>query len=197
MVVGILAVQGNFTRHQAVLHDLGVDTLLVRTAEDLALCDRIVLPGGESSVFLHHLSTELLTTLKDFCENHPVFATCAGLILLAAHVVNPVQKSLGLLDVTVMRNAYGRQTESFFTDSVQLTPPGQAVLGNSAEEVLAVSGAFIRAPLICTIHSDKVKTLAFHSENPVLVQQKNIIAATFHPELAPNERRVHKAFLLL
>jgi pyridoxal 5'-phosphate synthase pdxT subunit len=197
MVVGILAVQGNFARHQQVLAQLGAETLLVRTAEELNSCDRLVLPGGESSVFLHHLSFDFLEQLRTYCANHAVFATCAGLILLAKQVLNPAQESLELLDVTVVRNAYGRQADSFFTNEVALTSSGAELVGKHAAVVNSISGAFIRAPQIKEVHSERVAVLATHQENPVLVLQDRLLAATFHPELAQTETRVHKLFLEL
>jgi pyridoxal 5'-phosphate synthase pdxT subunit len=193
MVVGVLAVQGNFARHEQVLHHLGVETILVKTEAELYTCDRLVLPGGESSVFLHHLEQDFLARLGAFCASHPVFATCAGLILLAKEVKNPEQNSLGVLDVSVVRNAYGRQTDSFFTSEIELTEHGR----NSMKCSSNLCGAFIRAPLIAEVNETAVTVLAKHKENPVLVQQGSIVAATYHPELAENELRVHELFITL
>ena len=112
--IGILAIQGDFAAHAAMLESLGAETLEVRTVADLAKCDGLVLPGGESTTQLQFLQEEgLFEAIKKFAEDeHPVFGTCAGAILLATHVKNPPQDSLGLLDMTVLRNAYGRQLAS-------------------------------------------------------------------------------------
>src|SRR5260370_4059688 len=116
--IGILAVQGDFAAHAAILHRLGAETLEVRTAADLEQCNALILPGGESTTQLQFLQEEgLFETIKKFAaDHHPVFGTCAGAILLATHVKNPPQDSVGLLDITVLRNAYGRQlaTDVFF-----------------------------------------------------------------------------------
>jgi len=112
--IGILAVQGDFAAHAAMLAGLGVDTIEVRTPEDLAGCDGLILPGGESTTHLQFLQEEGLSdAIKQFAvAGKAIFGTCAGAILLAAEVKNPHQESLGLLDMTVLRNGYGRQVHS-------------------------------------------------------------------------------------
>src|ERR1700688_2824831 len=112
--IGILAIQGDFAAHAAMLHSLGAETLEVRTVADLTECDALILPGGESTTQLQFLQEEgLYETIKKFAaDGHAVFGTCAGAILLATDVEGPKQESLGLLDMTVLRNGYGRQIAS-------------------------------------------------------------------------------------
>src|SRR5579871_1036633 len=111
--IGILAIQGDYEAHQKRLEELGAITLLVRTPEQLAQVDALVMPGGESSTMLKFLERDgFFDKLKSFCSTKPVFGTCAGSILLAREVTGPEQKSLGVVDMTVRRNAYGRQLES-------------------------------------------------------------------------------------
>lgn len=178
--VGVLALQGAFEVHRRALEELGARTVLVRTERELDKCDALVLPGGESTTMLKLLNDEhLLQPLADFARRKPVMATCAGVILLAREVTHPVQESLGILDLTVERNGYGRQIDSCIT-----------LIDLAGEPLEAV---FIRAPVIHSVGPD-VKTLASRRGHPVLVEQGPHLAATFHPELTP-DRRVHKLFL--
>src|SRR5262247_633614 len=112
--IGVLAIQGDFAAHAAMLESLGAETVEVRTVADLESCDALVLPGGESTTQLQFLQEEgLFEAIRHFAANeHPVFGTCAGAILLANEVQHPKQESLGLMDMTVLRNAYGRQMAS-------------------------------------------------------------------------------------
>ena len=179
--VGVLALQGAFDAHVRALRDVGAHAQLVRTRAELDDCDALVLPGGESTTMLKLLHEEdLLNPLAAFARDKPVLATCAGVILLARQVTHPEQESLGILDLTVERNGYGRQIDSRIARlEWRDGPPLEAV--------------FIRAPVI---HStgEAVKTLASRDGHPVLVSQGRHIAATFHPELT-QDRRVHKLFL--
>lgn len=185
MKIGILAVQGDFEAHAAMLAEMGVDTVEVRTVEDLAACDGLILPGGESTTQLQFLQEEgLYDAVRNFAaEGGAIFGTCAGAILLATKVKNPEQASLGLLDMTVLRNAYGRQIAS---DVLQ---------GTSALEPGPVEMVFIRAPIIERVGSG-VEVLAEYAGKPVLVQKGNLLAATFHPELT-QDTSVHQHFLQL
>jgi len=168
-----------------MLADLGVDTVEVRTVNDLAGCDGLILPGGESTTQLQFLQEEgLYDAIRDFANaGGPVFGTCAGAILLATEVKNPPQASLGLLDMTVLRNAYGRQLASdvFFTPSKLTDAPLEMV--------------FIRAPVIDRV-GPATEILAEYAGKPVLIQKANLMAATFHPELT-QDTTVHKHFLEL
>lgn len=185
MKIGILAVQGDFEAHAAMLAEMGVDTAEVRTVKDLEACDGLILPGGESTTQLQFLQEEgLYDAVRKFAaEGGAIFGTCAGAILLATEVKNPQQASLGLLDMTVLRNAYGRQIAS---DVVQ---------GTSTLEPGPVEMVFIRAPIIDRVGLG-IEVLAKYAGKPVLVQKRNLMAATFHPELT-EDRTVHKHFLKL
>jgi pyridoxal 5'-phosphate synthase pdxT subunit len=184
--IGILAIQGDYAAHAEALIESGAIPSLVKSLEDLSpgslSLDGLILPGGESTTILKFLERRnLFESLKDFAARRPVFGTCAGAILLAREVRHPAQRSLGLLDATVERNAYGRQI-----DSTILTEP-TALPGGPLEMV------FIRAPRI-TATGPNVEVLARREEFPVLVRQGHLLAATFHPELS-QDRRVHRLFV--
>ena len=181
--IGILAVQGDFAAHAAMLQQLGAETVEVRTVEDLKGCDGIILPGGESTTQLQFLQEEgLAEAIRKFAaDRRPVFGTCAGAILLATQVKNPEQESLGLLDMTILRNGYGRQLASdvFFEPSSLKKEPLEMV--------------FIRGPVIEKV-AKGIDVLAKHEGKPVLIQKGNLLASTFHPELT-GDTSVHEHFL--
>jgi pyridoxal 5'-phosphate synthase pdxT subunit len=185
--IGVLAIQGDYAAHATVLAETGADPVEVRKPDQLASLDGLILPGGESTTVLRFLEKtnfnelNFFDTLQQFCAAKPVFGTCAGAILLAREVRNPAQRSLGLLDAIVERNAYGRQL-----DSAILTAPTE-LPGGPLEMV------FIRAPRIVEI-GPGVEVLAQREGFPVLVRQGSVMAATFHPELAA-DRRVHRLFV--
>jgi 5'-phosphate synthase pdxT subunit len=181
--VGILAIQGDFAAHGAMLQSLGAESREVRTVKDLKECDALILPGGESTTQLQFLlEGGLGEAIKKFvAEEHPVFGTCAGAILLAKQVKNPVQDSLGLLDMTVLRNGYGRQLAS------------EVSSGSSKLESELMEMVFIRAPVIERVGSG-VEILAECGGKPALVQKDKVLAATFHPELT-SDSTVHRHFL--
>jgi pyridoxal 5'-phosphate synthase pdxT subunit len=181
--IGILAVQGDFAAHARMLADLGVDTVEVRTPADLEGCDGLILPGGESTTQLQFLQEEGLDkAIRKFAAaDRPIFGTCAGAILLASEVKNPQQESLGLLDMTVLRNGYGRQVNS---DVVT----GETTLHDEPLEMV-----FIRAPVIERIGKG-VEVLAKYAGKPALVQKGSVMAAAFHPELTA-DTTVHRRFL--
>jgi 5'-phosphate synthase pdxT subunit len=182
MTIGILAIQGDYDAHKAVLERLGADVLLVRKPEQLDSIDAIVIPGGESSTFLNFLEERgFLEKLRDFVSTRPAFGTCAGAILLAKDVENPPQISLGVLDIRIRRNAYGRQVDS----SIRTEKTG---LGDKPLEMV-----FIRAPKIVGT-GPGVEVLIREGGDPVLVRQGKIMACTFHPELS-DDTRVHEEFL--
>ena len=184
MTIGVLAIQGDYEAHKAVLQRLGADVTLVRKPEQLDAIDAIVIPGGESSTFLNFLAERgFLDKLRDFVSTKPAFGTCAGAILLAKEVENPPQQSLGVLDIRIRRNAYGRQIDSSIREA-------ETELGAKPLEMV-----FIRAPKI-TGTGKEVEVLATQNGDPVLVRQGKVMAATFHPELS-NDTRVHEAFLKL
>ncbi len=178
--VGILALQGDFEAHQKAFHEAGAETTQVRDAAGLAPLDALVIPGGESTTMLKLIHLEnLWEPIRAFAAAKPVFATCAGAILLARRVTNPEQQSFDLLDIDVERNAYGRQLQSAVTNIETSEGPMEAV--------------FIRAPIIRRT-GPAVKVLAMHEGNPVLVAQDRHLVATFHPELAP-DRSLQRLFL--
>lgn len=177
-MVGILALQGDFAAHRQALAERGVSTREVRKPTDLQGLSGLVLPGGESTTMLKLLAEfGLEAPLKEaIAGGLPVLATCAGVIVLAREVQNPPQASLGLLDVAVVRNAYGRQLASTVAELTVTAP----------EELPSptLEGVFIRAPKLVQV-GEGVRVLAKRGEDPVLVRQGAILAATFHPELSP------------
>jgi pyridoxal 5'-phosphate synthase pdxT subunit len=181
--IGILAVQGDFEAHAAMLAGMGVDTREVRTLADLDGCDGLILPGGESTTQLQFLREEgLFDAIREFAsEGGAIFGTCAGAILLATEVKNPAQDSLGLLDMTVLRNGYGRQIAS------------EVASGPSTLKKEDLEMVFIRAPIIERV-GPGVEVLAEYAGKPALVQKGRIMAAAFHPELT-DDTTVHERFV--
>jgi 5'-phosphate synthase pdxT subunit len=180
--IGVLALQGDFEAHRKALTRAGAEPVEVRSAADLEKVDGLVIPGGESTTMLKLIEQEnLLDPLREFGRRRPIFGTCAGAILLATDVSNPAQASLGLMDIGVERNAYGRQLESRIA---KLKPEG---LEGELEAV------FIRAPIIRRVGGD-ARVLATYQGDPVLVEQGRHLVATFHPELT-DDARVHLMFL--
>jgi 5'-phosphate synthase pdxT subunit len=186
--VGVLAVQGDYAAHASALRRAAAKTLgpltvaLIRKPEELSLMDGLILPGGESTTFLKFLERDgFLTNLKEFVSHKPSFGTCAGSILLASEVLQPAQPCLGVLDATVERNAYGRQNDSaiLFSDTELGGPPLEMV--------------FIRAPRFSRV-GPGVRVLASRDGSPTLVEERHLLAATFHPELS-QDIRVHSYFL--
>ena len=183
MTIGVLALQGDFDAHRRRLEELGAAVVLVRKPGQLDEIDALVIPGGESSAFLKLLGEDGLGKLKDFVRSKPTFGTCAGAIVLARRVENPHQSGLSAIDMTIRRNAYGRQIDSLILESV-------SALGGDPLEMV-----FIRAPRIESVGTG-VKVLATRDDHPVWVRQGRVMAATFHPELS-SDPRVHAEFLKL
>jgi pyridoxal 5'-phosphate synthase pdxT subunit len=180
--IGVLAIQGDFDAHAAALREAGADPVLVRKPEQLDNIDGLIIPGGESTTFLKFLERDgFLGALQSFVNTRPTFGTCAGCILLAKEVTHPAQASLGVLDATVERNAYGRQIDSSIDFADTKLPGGPMEL------------VYIRAPRIART-GPGVEILAERDGFPVLVEQGHILAATFHPELS-SDRRVHRRFV--
>jgi 5'-phosphate synthase pdxT subunit len=182
----VLAIQGDYAAHAEALAESGAEPSLVRKPEDLRLdgqsLDGLILPGGESTTMLRFLEKHgFFEALEEFCANRPVFGTCAGAILLAREVRDPAQRSLGVLDAVVERNAYGRQIDSTILTAETALPGGPLEM------------VFIRAPRIVET-GPGVKVLALRDGFPALVQQGTLMAATFHPELSL-DRRVHRLFV--
>ncbi len=183
MKVGVLAVQGDYEAHASALKRAGAESVFIRTVADMQGIDALILPGGESSTQLQFLQEEKLDkAITDFAQNGgAILGTCAGAILLAREVHGPDQKSLSLLDVSIERNAYGRQLASHITQE-------PSKLSDRPLEMV-----FIRAPIIEKL-GRKVEVLAKSEGHPVLVQQGRILAATFHPELT-SDSTIHEYLL--
>jgi 5'-phosphate synthase pdxT subunit len=181
MKIGVLALQGDFDAHRRRLEELGAEVVFVKNPDQLDDddIDGLVIPGGESKTFLKLLGEPGLAKLKEFVRAKPTFGTCAGCILLATEVENPKQASLGALDITVRRNAYGRQIDSSIREGRFLNEPIEMV--------------FIRAPKIERAGED-VEIIATEGKDPVLVRKSKTLAATFHPELS-DDPRIHQYFL--
>ncbi|MGH9699019.1 MAG: pyridoxal 5'-phosphate synthase glutaminase subunit PdxT [Candidatus Acidiferrales bacterium] len=182
MKIGILAIQGDYQAHAAALDRLGIAHQFVRRPDDLAHLSGVILPGGESTTHVKMLREEgLWDALKNFAAGGGAFfGTCAGAILLAREAHGPSQPSLGLLDISVLRNGYGRQLAS----DVHM---GQTKLRPEPLEMV-----FIRAPIIESA-GQEVEILAVDAGHPVMVRQGRILASTFHPELT-RDTAVHEYF---
>ena len=186
--IGVLALQGDYAAHEEALHraarasGISLAAVLVRKPEELTGLHGLVLPGGESTTFLKFLERDgFLPALQAFAAARPTFGTCAGAILLAREVLHPAQPSLGVLDATVERNAYGRQNDSAILHA-------ETALGGPPIEMV-----FIRAPRFTRV-GPEVRTLAARDGAPTLIEQDHLLAATFHPELS-HDTRVHQYFL--
>jgi 5'-phosphate synthase pdxT subunit len=184
MIIGVLALQGDFDAHRRRLHELGAEVVLVKKPEQLDAIDGLVIPGGESGTFLKLLGDAGFEKLKQFVRAKPTFGTCAGAILLATEVENPKQAGLGAINICIRRNAYGRQIDSSIRE-------GKFLGSDHHESPLEM--VFIRAPRIEHI-GEGVEVIATEGHDPVAVRQGSTMAATFHPELS-DDPRVHQAFL--
>jgi 5'-phosphate synthase pdxT subunit len=183
MQVGVLALQGAFAAHSDCLTSIGVQSVEVRTPEQLSSVDALLMPGGESSTMSQLLESSglfdpIAIRIKD---GMPVFGTCAGMILLASEILDgrSDQRNFSAIDISVRRNAFGRQVDSF--ESTISTDVGD------------FQGVFIRAPRIERVGAD-VQVLGSIANEPVLVRQGNVLAASFHPELS-NDARLHEYFV--
>jgi pyridoxal 5'-phosphate synthase pdxT subunit len=186
--VGVLSLQGDFAAHGVALERAGAEPVFVRGPEQLADIRGLVIPGGESTTMLKLLRFEdWMERLAEFGRRKPMFGTCAGAILMASEVLNPPQESLGLMDIAVERNAYGRQIDSRVA---HLDPEPEFQARTAPGELEAV---FIRAPIIRRV-GPGARVLARYAGDPVLVEQGRHLVATFHPELG-SDARVHELFL--
>jgi len=179
MKIGVLALQGDFDAHRRRLEELGAEVVLVKKPEQLDDIAGLVIPGGESSTFLKLLGEEGFAKLKEFVRVKPTFGTCAGAILLANEVENPKQAGLGALDITIRRNAYGRQVDSSIRE------------GQFLDDLIEM--VFIRAPKIERV-GEGVEVVATQGDDAVMVRRGKTLAATFHPELTDDDR-IHRYFL--
>ena len=182
LVIGVLALQGAYDAHVRTLATLAAEPRLVRIPRELEGLDGLIMPGGESTTMLKFLERNgFFEVLQGYVKSTPTFGTCAGAILLARHVEHPPQRSLAALDITIERNAYGRQIDSTILNAETELPGGPLEM------------VFIRAPRIRST-GPGVKTLATRDGFPTLVRSGHLLAATFHPELSPDSR-VHQLFL--
>ncbi len=186
--VGVLALQGDFEAHNRVLDRIGCPSIAVRKPSQLAEVAGLIIPGGESTTLLKLMATcDMEPALREFhAEGRPIFGTCAGIILLATEVTRPAQHSLGLIDVTVERNSYGRQIDSFEAQG-EYNPNGH---GTQPLEMV-----FIRAPRITRV-GPKVQVLGRHEGEPVLVYADRVLGSTFHPEMT-SDTAVHELFVTM
>ena len=183
MQIGVLALQGAFAAHSDCLTSIGVQSIEVRTPEQLNSVDALLMPGGESSTMSQLLeSSGLFDPISTrIADGMPVFGTCAGMILLASEILDgrSDQRSFSAIDISVRRNAFGRQVDSF-----------EGAINSSVGDF---HGVFIRAPRIERV-GDEVEVLGSINDEPVLVRQGNVLAASFHPELS-NDARLHEYFV--
>jgi 5'-phosphate synthase pdxT subunit len=186
MTIGVLALQGDFLEHIKTLNSLGIQAKEVRLPKDLENIDAIILPGGESTTMVHLLDVFKLrdSLIQKIKKGMPVWGTCAGMILLAKQLTQSLPAPLGLMDIVVNRNAYGRQINSF-TAPLKIKPLGEKEL----------SATFIRAPLITKIGKD-VEALSKFDGIVVAAKEKNMLATSFHPELT-SDTRFHEYFVSL
>jgi 5'-phosphate synthase pdxT subunit len=182
--IGILAIQGDFAKHAEMIEKIGHTANQVRTVDQLWQNDALIIPGGESSTLLKIINRfNLFDEIKRFAESHPVLGTCAGLILLSKQADHLDTPTLNLIDISVTRNAYGRQRDSF-VDNVTLS------LNGKTQEF---TGIFIRAPKIAAYGSG-VYILGMHGDQAVMAASKNILVCSFHPELTENTA-IHEYFI--
>ncbi len=173
--IGVLALQGAVAEHIAQVESLGAVGIAVKRIEQLDNLDAIILPGGESTAIgklMRHYG--FIEALQNFATDRPIFGTCAGMILLAKNIVGGEPSHLNLMDITVQRNAFGRQVDSFQTEL--------HIKGINE----AVPAVFIRAPYIESVDSSEIEVLADVNGQPVLAKQGNLLACSFHPELTSN-----------
>lgn len=183
MMIGILALQGDFAKHAEMVQSLGVETVELRMPDDLAGCEGLIIPGGESTVMLRQIDfIGMRQPLLEFAKNKPVFGTCAGLILMSKEIEGSSLKPLELLDIIIERNAYGRQIASF--------EAGIELLG--IDGPLHFPAIFIRAPKIRA--HEGIEVLAMFQNEPVLIRQGHFLGAAFHPELTGNPH-IHRLFI--
>lgn len=190
--IGILALQGDFEAHCKAVERAGAHALEIRTAEELAACDALIIPGGESTTMMKLLDEERMSgAIRQFGGVRPIYGSCAGAILLAREVTHPAQPSLGLMDISVERNAYGRQIDSRIA---RVTLPETRAGGESeAEGGSSMEAVFIRAPIIRRLGPEAL-VLATYAGDPVWVEQGRHMVTTFHPELS-TDMRVHRRLL--
>jgi len=184
--IGVLALQGDFAEHEAIIRSLGARPCQVRLPDDLTDLDGLIIPGGESTTITRLMAMYgLLQPLRDFAAVHAVWGTCAGAIVMAKHATDLDRETLQLMDIDVERNAFGRQVDSFETDLKFSEIPGKPV-----------HAIFIRAPLIRSVDEGVVVLSKLDTGEIVAARQGHLLATSFHPELT-EDHRVHQYFLSL
>ncbi len=187
--------QGAFALHQEALHRCGVESVQVRNADQLLSCDALIIPGGESTVISKMLKANCLeAAFAAAVQNKlPMLGTCAGMILLANEIEDgtPDQTSFGAIDIDVTRNFYGRQVDSF-ESAIELNVPPS--IASKLETEAQLHAVFIRAPGVSRV-GDAVEVWATYDNEPVLCRQNQVMVSSFHPELIPEDDRVHQLFL--
>lgn len=183
--IGVLALQGAFAKHLEMIKSLGAIATPIRFPKQLEECDALILPGGESTTILRQMDHfGLRDPILEFAAKKPLFGTCAGMIMMARNEIGRTVKPLKLMDITVERNAYGRQIDSF-----------TATLKVQLKTSHTYNGSFIRAPIIRS-HGAAVTVLATYNDLPVLVQEGKHLCCSFHPELT-SDPSIHRYFLSL
>jgi 5'-phosphate synthase pdxT subunit len=186
LTIGVLALQGDFAEHEAILRRLGAQPRQIRLPADLIGLDGLIIPGGESTTITRLMAMYgLLQPLRDFAVARPVWGTCAGAIVMAKHATDLDRETLQLMDIDVQRNAFGRQLDSFETDLDFAEIPGEPV-----------HAIFIRAPLIRSVGEGVVVLAKLDTDEIVAARQGRLMATSFHPELTDDDR-VHRYFLSL
>jgi len=185
--IGLLALQGDFDAHNRALASLDVSTVFVRTADDLNQCDGLIIPGGESTTMTKLIAGfELHEALVSFVQTHPVMGTCAGMIMLSQDAADSRVKPFKVIDLSVDRNAYGSQKESFEAD---------VLLDNDfADSATPFRAVFIRAPRVSSWNEAEIKPLASYNGVPIIFRQGRVLALSFHPELT-DDNRIHSYFV--
>jgi 5'-phosphate synthase pdxT subunit len=182
--IGVLALQGAFAKHAEQLNVLDVEAIEVRRPAQLDRCDGLIIPGGESTTLTKLMRLyDFHEPIRIFAKSHPIMGTCAGLIMVASRIDDERVEPLGLIDMSVARNAYGRQIDSFITD----------VEAHFLENEKPFRTIFIRAPQIREV-GPKVEILLEYDGVPIMVRQGHIFALAFHPELT-DDPRIHQYFL--
>jgi 5'-phosphate synthase pdxT subunit len=182
--IGVLALQGDFARHQVMLQLLEIETVLVKKHKDLRGCKGLIIPGGESTTLTKLIQKcNMYEPIREFTEKHPIMGTCAGAIMVASSVDDQRIQPFQLIDISVARNAYGRQIDSFVTHV-------DVPFLKGSEKFKTV---FIRAPKIKNVGSQVEVLMELHG-SPIMVQERNVLALTFHPELT-SDPRIHQYFL--
>lgn len=184
MKIGILALQGDYEKHRHIIEALQHETVYVKDRKTLAQCDKLIIPGGESTTFLHLIEAlDMRRELMEFGKTKAIMGTCAGLILLGNSSQKLPYNPLQLIDIEVNRNAYGRQVDSFI-DDVRL---------NIDDKERIIEGVFIRAPKIAAL-GNHVRPLGYHKDDVVVAANDRILVSTFHPELS-GEKTIHQFFI--